>query len=240
MLSWVRVGIYAFLYLFCTGGYSQYWEIGPALGTSYYLGDINPQRHFNHLTMPPSMGLILKKTLNKRYALKFSGTYNTMQAEDLQSAYSFNQYRLAGFTNKTYEGSLHLEFNFYPYQIGTKENFTFYAFTGASVYYYDTRVFWKAGINDFRYIPDLNNQSQISIAWPFGAGFKLGIRSHIGISLEWGMRKLFQDNFDGLSYLFANSRVAASNQSNNDWYNVSLLILTYRFGKKAERCPSTF
>jgi hypothetical protein len=220
--------------------FAQYWEVGPAAGVSYYLGELNPGRHFNTIELPPSLGLIIRKSLNKRYALKSSFTYNNMSAQDRLQNISFNQYRKVMMKNTTWDASLHLEFNFFPYQIGTQERFTIYTFLGLTAYYYKTSVDWQGSKDTFLYVPAIYDNNAFGIAFPFGFGLKMNIGGNWGLAFEWGMRKLYTDFFDGVDEKFNNANIFISNRQNNDWYNISLISITYKFNKKGDRCPSSF
>jgi hypothetical protein len=59
-------------------------ELGIFLGGSYYIGDINPIKHFAFVK--PAAGLFFRYTTNYRYAFRFGFNYGSLTASDSKSS----------------------------------------------------------------------------------------------------------------------------------------------------------
>ena len=71
---------------------------------------------------------------------------------------------------------------------------------------------------------------------PFSIGFKINIHKNIGLEAEYGFRKTFYDNFDGLKDLVAPSDYAWTH--NNDWYTFTGVAVTWKFYSRLAGCPA--
>ncbi|HQI45720.1 MAG TPA: DUF6089 family protein, partial [Bacteroidales bacterium] len=125
--------LYIILFLLITTSifnksFGQRNEIGITGGITYYLGDLNPSKHF--LLSKPAGGIIYRYTLNERWAIKMNGIYGTLQGDDAKS--KFNTARNLRFKSSLLEFSPQLELNFLSYKTGnSKEDyFTPYVFAG--------------------------------------------------------------------------------------------------------------
>lgn len=226
---------YRFIFIFfifsLNTGYSQHSEIGLLGGTSYYLGEVNPSiQVLNELN--PTIGLFYRKNTSTRYALRFGANYGKLSATDNISGTKLSDYRNLSFSSDLIEGYGILEFNFLPYQINNYRTSSFspYVFIGAAV---------------FRVAPEIKNNatgavissgSLIAPSIPFGLGVKFNLVQNLGIGIEWGMRKTFTDEIDGLSPTFA-SGYQLSNSHNNDWYSIVGITLNYKILTKTDHCP---
>ena len=59
---------------------------------------------------------------------------------------------------------------------------------------------------------------------------------NMGINIEWGVRKTFTDEIDGLANTYTNG-YQMSNSKNNDWYSFGGITLNYKILTKTDRCP---
>jgi len=137
-----------------------------------------------------------------------------LSANDADFNNSFQQNRAASFSGMVAEMVLQFEFNFFPYSTdGKKWNSTPYFAGGIGGTFVDTK--------EVAVIPVI----------PFSFGFKINIKRNIGLEAEYGFRKTFYDNFDGLeSYPYAWTH-------NNDWYTFTGICVTWKFYKLAG-CPA--
>jgi hypothetical protein len=71
---------------------------------------------------------------------------------------------------------------------------------------------------------------------PFSLGFKVNVYKNIGLEAEYGFRKTFYDNFDGLKDLVAPSDFALTH--NNDWYSFAGVTVTWKIYSKLAGCPA--
>lgn len=71
---------------------------------------------------------------------------------------------------------------------------------------------------------DLRNQKDTHLSLPFGIGVKADISEKMLLTLELGMRPVFNDYLDGVS--------AVGNAERDDWYSIGAITVAYRFGSK--------
>jgi len=184
-------------------------EIGIFLGGSYYIGDLNPIRHFNEFTKPAG-GIIFRYNFNPRLAARANVLFGAIQGDDSYSASAGQQQRNLNFKSPITEGSVQLEFNFLDYQIGNeKRKFTPYIFFGLGAFQFnpigEMNGNWVA-------LQPLGTEGQglrggatkkkyklLQISIPFGVGVKTNLSKKIGLSIEWGLRKTFTDYLDDVS-----------------------------------------
>ncbi len=236
------VRIFALLLFMLTGKVqAQHSEFGAMLGTSYYLGEINPYGHFKHAYVP-AFGLIYRKNLNKRYSLKCSALRGKLKADDVQAGLAFNGFRKLFIDGPIYEGSGQLEFNFFPYQIGLDEHrYTPFVFIGVSAFFSRVDLFYGGRKED----PTPYKTEQVTETWmggmaiPFGVGFKFNLGGNFGATLEWGMRKTYTDELDRIDNRYVDG-FQRGNSRNNDWYNFTGFMITYKFRRAFDRCPHLF
>lgn len=212
-------------------GFTQHFELGFGAGTPYYLGEINPAVHF--LNQPNlAFTAMIKRNLNKRYALRLSGAYGKIVANDLNNGLGFSSFRNLQLNSNLLDVSTILEFNFFPYEIGhpLSAKASPYVFIGVSGFYNRAELSTNSD-NGFQ-----TQQNTLSVAVPFGVGLKIKLLSNLGMQLEWGMRKTFTDNFDALENINY-TLINLSNKGNYDWYNFTLLTLNYKILTKLDRCP---
>jgi len=212
-------------------GFSQrHSELGVILGTSYYVGELNRAMPIVN-KVNPAIGVFYRKNLNSRYALRFGANYGKLSASDNFNNNPFSEFRQLSFSSDLYEGYGILEFNFLPYSIGNNRVSLFspYVFIGAAGFMVNPDLESEVSSNV------ISRGSLISFSIPFGAGIKFTIAKHWGVGLEWGMRKTFTDEIDGLSETFANT-YQLSNSQNKDWYSIVGITLNYKILTKDARC----
>jgi hypothetical protein len=207
--------LFFFLSLSLSGQRSA--DYGVFAGVSSYFGDINPNRL---LYSPlPAGGIFYRYNLNPREALRTNIFIGGLRANDLDFNNAFQQARAASFSGIVGEWALQFEFNFLPYSTeGKRWNFTPYIAAGAGIAFVNTV--------SFTYTPVV----------PFSVGFKINIYKNIGLEAEYGFRKTFYDNFDGLKDLIAPSDYTWTH--NNDWYTFTGIAVTWKFYNKLAGCPA--
>ncbi len=227
----VYKSIIVFFFLSSLYGFSQNSEIGFLGGTSYYLGELNPSIQIAN-KIRPVIGVFYRKNTSKRYALRIGANYGKLAATDEFSSTELSQFRQLSFSTDIWEAYGVLEFNFIPYQINnySTSSFTPYVFIGAAV---------------FRVSPSIENNgvaitssqgSVIAPSMPFGLGIKFNFARNLGLAIEWGMRKTFTDQIDGLSETYIGG-YQLSNTQNNDWYSIVGITLNYKILTKGDVCP---
>ena len=192
-------------------------DFGIFAGVSSYIGDINPER----LMYAPlaAGGLFYRYNFHPRHSLRASFFAGGLRANDLDFNNAFQQTRAASFSRTVSELAVQFEFNFLTYSTqGKRWNYTPYFAAGAGMAFFNTSV--------ITWVPVI----------PFSLGFKINIYKNLGLEAEYGFRKTFYDNFDGLNDLVTPSDFAWLH--NNDWYTFTGIAVTWKFYNKLAGCPA--
>lgn len=223
--------LFLILFLFFNKFKAQHTEIGVLFGASYYIGELNPSNPFIN-KINPAIGVLYRKNLNKRYALRYGLNYGLLAADDSYNKTEWNTIRNLSFSTSILEVSGLLEFNFLPYQINNYNTspFTPFVFIGVAVF----RVAPEVKNNNLNSTSE--SKSVIAPSIPFGVGIKFDFIRNIGLNIEWGIRKTFTDEIDGLPNTYANG-YQISNSNNKDWYSFAGITLNYKILTKSDRCP---
>jgi hypothetical protein len=192
-------------------------DYGVFAGVSSYLGDINPNRLM--YSPLPAGGVFYRYNFHPRHALRGSIFFGGIRGNDLDFKNNFQLNRGASFSGTVGELALQFEFNFLPYTTqGKLWDFSPYFAAGAAVTF-------------------INSATMIlQPAIPFSMGFKVNIYKNMGLEVEYGFRKTFYDNFDGLYDSVAPSDFAWLH--NNDWYTFAGIALTWKIFNKLAGCPT--
>ncbi len=237
-------------------------EIGILIGGSYYIGDLNPSKHFN--STQPAFGAFYRFSSNYRYAFRAGINYGTIMADDSQSDNVDQIQRNLNFKSTITELNVMAEFNFLEYRISNdKYKFSTYLFLGLDGFLFNPRANFN---NKWIDLQPLRTEGQnkryklAQISIPFGVGIKMNVSKQVGIGLEWGPRKTFTDYLDDVSGTYPNtitkpftstlatslsdrSKNAGSNineQRGNprtkDWYFFFGITLNIKLNPKATPC----
>lgn len=182
-------------------------DIGLHFGTSYYLGEVNPYRHFG-TRLKAGGGLSYHNNWDRRWSIRGALFYHTIEAWDEDSRDPWIQNRNLHFKNQVIEGSLQFELNFFPYQLGNKGyRMSPYLFGGIGYFNMRPQANYKGTWYELQplgtegqgtiYGAEKYKTSLMSV--PFGVGFKMNIWAIFGLSVEWGVRKTWTDYFDDIS-----------------------------------------
>lgn len=221
-----------FFILLQVSGFSQrHSELGIFGGTSYYLGELNPSKQIVNKVNPVA-GVFFRKNTSTRYALRFGANYGKISAEDNNVNTPFSDFRKLSFSSSLIEGYGIFEFNFLPYEIGNYRTSPFspYVFIGAAAFIVNPELENDGGI----YTSSTGALTSFSI--PFGTGIKFNLAGNWGASIEWGMRKTFTDEIDGLSPTYFGG-YQLSNSQNKDWYSIIGITLNYKILTQSDHCP---
>jgi len=203
----------------CVAGQAQRKaDIGVFAGTTYYLGDINPAKQFYSPSL--ALGGLFRYNLNPRYSIRGSFYYGGLKGDDLDFDNLFQSRRAANFSASVLDAALQFEFNFLPYStIGKRFEYSTYVAGGIGVGFISTST-------AFTY----------ELTIPFGVGFKVNLAKRLSTGLEWGFRKTFYDNIDGLEN-WSDPELKGLFH-NYDWYSVAGLFVTYKIFEYREDCPT--
>lgn len=242
-----------FLFLLFQTSKAQDIEVGLAGGGMYYLGDLNPGTHF--LNTQVAYGLMVRYTIDTRWAVKMSAMQGKIKGD--ASGSSFLPDRGLSFTSQVTDIAAVAEFNFMPFFTGSRKNgISPYIYAGFSVFFYtpenngvSLREMGTEGQNEG--YEDRKTYATYNFSIPFGIGAKFSLARRLGLQVYWEMHKTFGDYLDDVSttyYLNGHSidpeniaEVASDptlnhqpgmqrgNASNNDWFAMLGLSITYKF-----------
>lgn len=195
-------------------------NIGLFAGTTYYMGDINPNRHFYRPA--PAFGAIYRYNLNSRYAIRGNAYFAYLSGSDMDFPEILHPDRPvspSSFNTSLVDVAFQVEYNFLPFtpNLG-KWSYTPYLTTGL------------AGSLVLSTDVDASN----FVSFPFGAGIKINLNSRVSAGAEWSFRKTFTDHLDGL----INPSGTTSVLHNNDWYSFLGVFITFKFFNFAVECPA--
>jgi len=208
--------ISVFLFAFVTGIFAQRnADWGATLGVSNYIGDLNPI----DLSKSPSPagGIFYRYNIHPRHSIRASLMGFGIKGEGVDPG-TQNEVSFSGFVG---EMSGIFEFNFFPYSTdhtGRKLTTTPYLACGIGIAFISTTV--------TTYTPVI----------PVLLGYKVNFRKNLGLEVEYGFRKTFYDNFDGLSDPIDPEDSTWTH--NNDWYSYAGLTLTWKMFYSVIGCPA--
>lgn len=182
------------------------WEAGFWLGTTNYFGDLNTSYDLSRPGL--SGGVIARYNFNKRVAIKFSGSYGSVSADDAESSNAFERARNLSFESPIVDATAQFEFNFLPYTHGSKDEFfTPYLFAGLSGFYFNPKATFEGEVYELR---ELGTEGQfkgeeyytVQGALTYGGGIKVDLSYEWSLNVEIGARYLFTDYLDDVSTVY--------------------------------------
>jgi opacity protein-like surface antigen len=196
-----------FVLLLSLGIKAQTHEIGPFLGTSYYMGDLVQSQFFS--TPGYNLGVNYRYNMNSRFAIKLAVHYGQITGDSKNNKKSL-QYKNLSFHSSLLDFEGGLEINFLEYMPGsTKHRFTPYIFGGLAIFRFNPKAYYQGNEYELQGLgtegqgltayPDKQPYKLTSFAIPFGFGFKFNVSKRVSLGLEWGMRKTFTDYLDDVS-----------------------------------------
>lgn len=185
----------------------QGFEVGGWLGGAFYFGDLNTQYDVTHPGQ--AGGIIGRYNFNNRLALKFSGNYGFLRADDANSDNAFERRRNINFRTHLWDLSSQVEFNFFRYIHGHRDYFyTPYLFAGFSVFSFNP----YAKYNGEKTPPlrELGTEGQFQgeeyanfqRALNYGIGLKMDLSYEWSLNIELSLRKLYTDYLDDVSTVY--------------------------------------
>jgi len=199
------------LFLAQVNKYDRSADIGLVIGTAYYIGDVNPTKHFG-TRLKLSGGLTYRNNISKRWSIKAGLLFGQIEAWDEDSDSEWIQNRNLHFKNQFTEGSIQFELNYFDYQIGQSANWISpYLFAGVAYYTMKPQAYFKGTWYELQ---PLGTEGQGTseggkkynlngLSMPFGAGLKFNIYAIFGLSIDWGPRRTWTDYFDDISTTYA-------------------------------------
>ncbi len=196
--------------------HAQVSEIGITGGVSYYIGDLNPTRHYPANTRLAG-GLFYRYNIDERYAVRLQALYTKLEAYDSDSPDSLQQLRNLAFRTNLFEAAFTLEINFLKYRGITKDshNWTPYIFLGVAYFHmnpqnllddtwYDLQPLGTEGQGT----PNGGDPYKLDVfSIPHGVGFKFALTDKLDLGIEWGLRRTYTDYLDDVSGTYVDNTV---------------------------------
>lgn len=199
--------------------HGQVSELGLTAGVSYYIGDLNPTRHYptnTHL----AGGIFYRYNIDQHYAVRVQGLFTKLEAYDSDSNDSLQVLRNLGFRTNLFEVAATLEINFLKYRGITKDshNWTPYIFFGLAYFHMNPQNLLDDTWYDLQPMGTEGQGTSVGadpykldvMSIPFGAGFKFALTDKLDLGLEWGLRRTYTDYLDDVSGLYVDNTFLAS------------------------------
>lgn len=193
---------------------AQTWEAGGFLGSSGYMGDINPVKPLKYTDL--AFGAQIKRNFDGYWSAKLAFMQGKLQGNDAKSSNFYQTQRNLSFYSPISEFSLQVEFNLFKY------------LAGADIYGYGSRrvspyLFLGVGAFSFNPLTEYNgNEIELiavqteavayknnGISVPYGAGLKYNIKGNFNLIGEIGYRTAFTDYLDDISGIYPDFKVIA-------------------------------
>ena len=239
--------------------------VGAMVGTSFYLGDLNPRGVFK---MPKlAGGIIYRYNFTPRWAIKADILFCEVAASDAVTNKKYE--RNLSFKSPITEISVQAELNFFKlYNQRGKNFFSPYIFAGIAFFSFNP----QAELNGTYYaLQHLGTEGQgfegerkyyslCNFAIPFGIGIRFNVAKHLSIGAEWGMRYTFTDYLDDVSGNYYDNKTlrdlrgdivadladrsevlhehgtGRGNSTTKDLYSFAGVTVTFKFGDMDRSC----
>lgn len=218
MKKWIAI-LAMSLMLACSALAQDYrYEVGPALGVSGYLGDVNNGNLYKHPGV--AGGAIFRYVMNSRWAFKGNLLYAGLSGKSTDIDTKFPNATVYSFNSKLFDLGAQAEFNFLNYGIGPKYK-----------NYKRISPYMVLGLGAT--ISSVAGATHFTMNLPMGIGVKYKVKPRLNLGFEFTMRKALGDQLDGLSDL---NGIKHGFAKNTDWYSVALFTVTYEFSKRCTKC----
>ena len=202
-------------------------EVGPHVGLSYYMGDLNPSIPFAQAQL--QYGGVVRFNYNNSWTFRFDYSRATVSADDTKL--NWRPERGLNFTTKINDFSLVAEFNFLEYYTGNpKKNVSPYIFGGISVFQYTPFAEYGGTIVNLRnyatevmpadakwYETLFDRNMPIGVSLPFGMGVKFSLSRHMAATVEWRMQKTFTDYLDDVGKVYPEQHALFTAEDGNTY-----------------------
>ncbi len=198
-------------------------ELGLNGGGMNYMGDLNNQSILGKVHA--GGGAFFRMQFGDRWALNIGAGYGHLEGGNPD----FMAWRNLSFKTHLLEGTLRMEFNFWPYGLfGTDLHWTPFIFGGFGFFTYNPMAQWcnpTTGETDWYELqplgtegqglsqyPDRSYYSLLQLNMPFGIGVKMMPSKKVTIAMEYGFRKTWTDYLDDVSTTYVDLEALRSSR----------------------------
>ncbi len=173
-------------------------EFGAHAGVSYYIGDINPVKHFVGSQL--KYGGLIRFNQNPRIAYRIEYTHGRLKASD--EKINWRPERKLGFMTNIDDFTAVAEFNFLEYYPeNSRRRFSPFIFAGVSVFLFAPKTY-DGSVNLRELRTEGNGYGRVGVSIPFGLGLKFAFTKNLLATVEWRMHKTFTDYLDDVSTVY--------------------------------------
>lgn len=182
------------------------WELGAGTGVGHYFGDLNTNFAIDEPGL--NVAVLARYNFSNRWAARLGGSYMKVAGSDANSTNAYERARNLSFESKVVDGALGMEFNFLPYDHGSRDNFwTPYVFAGFMVSSFQPQAELDGVVYNLR---DFGTEGQLpgeeyyttALGLSYGLGFKLDLTYEWSLNFELNARQLFSDYLDDVSTVY--------------------------------------
>ena len=185
-------------------------EIGFTAGGMNYIGDLNDQSMLGTVNL--ALGGFYRLNFDERWSLRVDIDYGHVEGGNPD----YIARRNLSFRSYIFEGSLRMEFNFFPFSMREDHFFwTPYVFGGLGFFAFNPKAYFTdplSGESGWYELQPLGTEGQGSLfmpertpytlkqmSMPFGIGVKYHPTKSLTLSAEYGFRKTWTDYIDDVS-----------------------------------------
>ncbi len=199
-------------------GQDYRYEVGPALGFTGYLGDVNNSNLFKHPGI--TGGGVFRYVINSRWAVKGNLNYAGISGNS------------ADIQNK-FPGEEPYKFKSSLFDLGAQVEFNFFHFGAGPSYKHYKRLSPYLTLGLGTVLSSTSGATNVAMTLPMGVGVKYKLKERLNVGFEFTMRKSFGDKIDNLTDLYGVKHGIAKN---TDWYSLGMFTVTYEFSKRCVKC----
>ncbi len=182
------------------------WELGAGVGAGHYFGDLNTNFALNDAGI--NVTGVARYNFSNRWSTRAKLSFMQVSADDDDSANVYERARNLHFRSNIIDGALGMEFNFLPYDHGSRDNFwTPYIFASMMVASFNPQAELDDEWVDLRdygtegqFIGDEYYTTALGIS--YGLGFKVDLTYEWSLNFELNARQLFSDYLDDVSTVY--------------------------------------
>lgn len=193
--------------------YKTSTEIGVYGGGSYYIGDLNPNKHF--VNSEPGFGLVYRYNLSTRHSVRATAFYGNVYGDDAEGKTEAQVNRNLNFKSSIMELAVGYEINLFKYRIKDMRYpispYFFYqmAYTRINpmTTYNGNDIALQALGTEGQgtSASTKRNYSLNQFTIPLGLGIKMNLAKWVAASFEYGIRKTFTDYLDDVSGIYVDA-----------------------------------